>query len=55
MIDNAAMTAEKHDLNFERAPRFRTGLHNVLSAYKELHNRSVRLSSQAYRVLRLPH
>lgn len=57
MIDSAAMTAEKYGFNFERAPRFRAGLQNVLSAYKELHKkRSVRLSSQAYcRVLSLPH
>lgn len=57
MIDSAAVTAEKYGFNFERQPRFRAGLQNVLSAYKELHKRrSVRLSSQAYcRVLSLPH
>lgn len=32
--DSAAVIAEKYGFNFERARRFRAGLHNVLSAYK---------------------
>lgn len=40
--DSAALTAEKYDFNSERAPnfdRFRAGLQDVLSAYKELYDR----------------
>lgn len=51
-LDSAAIIAEKHDLNFERARRFRTGLQDVLSVYKELYDGKIRdakrLSMQSY-------
>lgn len=37
-IDNAAMLAQKYDFNFERARKFRAGLKEVLSAYKQLYD-----------------
>lgn len=43
--DSAALTAEKYDFNSDRAPnfdRFRAGLQDVLSAYKELYDRKTR-------------
>ncbi|XP_059839905.1 tigger transposable element-derived protein 1-like [Hypanus sabinus] len=40
-VDRAAMIAEKYDFNFERACRFRAGLQDVLSAYKELYDRKM--------------
>lgn len=40
-IDSAAMIAEKYDFNFERALRFKAGLQDVLSAYKELYDRNI--------------
>lgn len=48
VIDSAAMIAEKvYDFNFERACRFRASLQDVLSAYKQLHDRKMHEDKQS--------
>ncbi|XP_062887428.1 general transcription factor II-I-like isoform X3 [Mobula hypostoma] len=46
-IDSAAMIAEKYDFNFERTRRFRAGLQDVLSAYKELYDKKMHKAKQS--------
>ena len=47
MNDSAAMIAEKYDFNFERTHKFRAGLQDVLSVYKELYDRKTREAKQS--------
>ena len=46
-IENAALIAEKHDFNFDRARTFRAGLQDVLSIYKELYDGKMCKAKQA--------
>ncbi|KFD49741.1 hypothetical protein M514_09438 [Trichuris suis] len=41
IIDDAAIIAEQHDPNLKRSRRFRAGLEDISSAYRELYDQKV--------------